>query len=75
MKSLFRCKHKKTSLPITRRRTDGGEANPHRQANTYVVCLSCGEQMPYSFNESRVVEERRKPRPDGGRMPSFQSLA
>lgn len=60
MKSWFRCTHRKTSLPITRRRKDLGESNPHRQANTFVVCLSCGEQMPYSFNESKVVEERRK---------------
>jgi hypothetical protein len=72
MKSWLRCKHKKTSLPITRRRKDN-EIN--RISNTYVVCLSCDEQMPYSFNESRVLEERRKPRIEGASMPGFQSLA
>jgi len=72
MKSWFRCTHKKTSLPITRRRK-GNEVN--RLANTYVVCLSCSEQIPYSFSESRRLEERRKAREDGGPMPGFRSLA
>lgn len=53
---LLQCRHKKTSLPITRRRRDG-DAN--RVANTYVVCLSCSQQIPYSFREGRVVPERR----------------
>ena len=72
MKSWFRCTHKKTSLPITRRRKDS-EVN--RLSNTYVVCLSCGEQIPYSFSESRAVEERRRERAEGAAMPSFRSLA
>ena len=75
MRSWFRCTHKKTSLPITRRRKDIKEGDTHRQANTYVVCLSCGEQIPYSFSESRVVAERRQPRMESAVMPSFRSLA
>ena len=51
------CSHKKTSLPITRRRNDR-EIN--RLANTYVKCLNCGEQLPYSFSESRILRDRRK---------------
>jgi len=75
MRSWFRCTHKKTSLPVTRRRKDAVEPEAHRQANTYVICLSCGEQIPYSFTESRVVEERRKPRADAAGVPGFRSLA
>ena len=60
MLGWFSCAHKKTSLPITRPRKDP-EIN--RLSNTYVVCLSCGEQLPYSFQESRKVLERRKPAP------------
>jgi hypothetical protein len=75
MKSWFRCTHKKTSLPITRRRKDKKEVEINRQANTYVVCLNCGEQIPYSFSESRVVEERRKASEEGGPAPRFHSLA
>lgn len=70
MKTWFGCKHKKTSLPITRRRKDN---DTNRIANTYVVCLSCGEQIPYSFTESRTLQERRKQRPGGGVVPSFQT--
>ena len=54
---LPRCSHKKTSLPITRRRCDR-EIN--RLANTYVKCLNCGEQLPYSFSESRILQDRRR---------------
>ena len=75
MKSWFRCTHKKTSLPITRRRKDIKDVEINRLANTYVVCLSCSEQIPYSFSESRALEERRKPQVDGAAMPSFRSLA
>jgi hypothetical protein len=61
MTSWFRCTHKKTSLPITRPR-EVQERN--RVKNTYVVCLKCGEQIPYSHNEMKVIEERRKNRED-----------
>ena len=71
MKSWFRCTHKKTSLPITRRRKDS-EVN--RLSNTYVVCLSCNEQIPYSFSESRALAERRRSRAEGA-VPSSRSLA
>ena len=71
-KLVPRCSHKKTSLPVTRRRKDG-EIN--RLSNTYVICLSCGEQLPYSFTESRRVEERSKAREERGRAPQFRSLA
>jgi hypothetical protein len=31
-----------------------------RIANTYVVCLDCGQEMPYSWPEMRVMKERRR---------------
>jgi hypothetical protein len=54
---LFRCSHKNTTFPITRPRKvkDAG-----RQADTYIVCLDCGYEMPYSWNEMKVYKERRK---------------
>jgi len=61
------CAHKKTSLPITRPRRDDVV---NRTANTYVVCLSCGHKVPYSFTESRTVSERRKTAPDAERAMS-----
>ena len=60
MLKWFRCTHKKTSLPITRPRQD---AEINRLNNTYVVCLSCGERLPYSFQESRKIQEERRKAP------------
>jgi hypothetical protein len=62
MLSWFRCTHKKTSLPVTRPRE---EPQLKRLNNTYVICLSCGERLPYSFQESSKVPERRKAQADG----------
>ena len=59
MRSLFSCSHKKTSLPITRPRKD---REKNRVANIYVVCLKCGKELPYSFQDYKVIEDRRKPR-------------
>jgi hypothetical protein len=75
MKSWFRCTHKKTSLPVTRRRKDAGERDAQRRANTYVICLNCGEQIPYSFTENRVVAERRKSRTQDPAVSGLRSLA
>jgi len=57
MRLWLHCSHKKTSLPITRRREMKERS---RVANTYVVCLKCGQQIPYSFNEMKAVAERRR---------------
>ena len=49
---LFDCFHRKTSFPITRRNGSGS----HVVANTYVVCLECGKELPYSWDEMRIVK-------------------
>ena len=55
----FRCSHKNTTFPITRPRK---VKEPGRRADTYIVCLDCGFEMPYSWNEMRAYKERRKAR-------------
>ena len=55
----FGCFHKNTTFPITRPRT---VREPGRMADTYIVCLDCGYEMPYSWNEMRIYKERRKAR-------------
>lgn len=53
---LFGCTHKKLSFPITvrgaRRRTPAASLT-----GTYVVCLDCGHEFPYDWNEMKVVRE------------------
>ena len=53
----FGCSHKKTTFPITRPRK---VKEAGRIADTYIVCLDCGLEMPYSWKEMRVLKERRK---------------
>jgi hypothetical protein len=54
---LLGCSHKKTSFPITRPRK---APQARRLKNTYIVCLACGEELPYSWTEMRIVKERRR---------------
>jgi len=53
---LFGCPHKKLSFPITvrgaRKRTSASSVT-----GTYVVCLDCGHEFPYDWNEMKVVRE------------------
>jgi hypothetical protein len=62
MSFWFGCRHKNTSFPITRPKNGH---TLHRGANrslsratsrTYVVCLECGLEMPYDWDEMRVVK-------------------
>ena len=53
---LFGCNHQKLGFPITvrgaRRRTQAALLT-----GTYVVCLECGQEFPYDWNEMKVVRE------------------
>ena len=50
---LFGCTHSRYSFPITLRR--GARSGAALLTGTYVVCLKCGKEMPYDWNEMRVV--------------------
>ena len=63
---FFGCSHKNTTFPITRPRK---VKEPGRVADTYIVCLDCGFEMPYRWNEMRVFKERRKARPAREQQP------
>ena len=52
--SLFGCWHSHYSFPITVRggaRRKGAAA----LAGTYVVCLDCGKEFPYDWQEMKVI--------------------
>ncbi|MCX6618129.1 MAG: hypothetical protein NTZ98_18800 [Acidobacteria bacterium] len=36
---------------------------PRRRFDTYVVCLDCGKEMPYSWEEMRLVSASPKSAP------------
>ena len=54
---LFGCSHKKYSFPMTKRgvqrRTPAASVT-----GTYVVCLDCGKEFPYDWQEMKVVEAK-----------------
>ena len=56
------CTHKKTTFPLSVR---AGKNNRNQSAgyDTYVVCLDCGKEFAYSWDEMRIV-------PDAGRRVS-----
>jgi hypothetical protein len=55
LNTLFGCTHKQLSFPITLRNHSirGPKA-------TYVVCLDCGAELPYDWNQMKVVRNVRK---------------
>ena len=51
---LFGCWHSNLSFPQTRRR--GQRTSPAAVVTgTYVVCLNCGKEFPYDWNEMKIV--------------------
>jgi len=54
---LFGCSHKKFSFPITRKRTQRGTAAA-APTGTYVVCLDCGKEFPYDWQQMKVLGGR-----------------
>jgi hypothetical protein len=53
--SLFGCSHQRTTFPLTpARRNAGPPALGSTRSGTYVVCLDCGKEFAYNWNEMRV---------------------
>ncbi len=50
---LFGCRHKRLSFPQSRKRDDVRAATT---TGTYVVCLDCGREFPYDWQQMRVVD-------------------
>ncbi len=53
--SLFGCAHHHCTFPITAKKqcTNPSEGKPH--ATTYIVCLDCGKEFPYDWQQMKVV--------------------
>ena len=64
---IFGCSHKRCSFPITvRGRLRRSEAASI--TGTYVVCLDCGKEFPYDWQEMKMV--RSKPQASRAPEPS-----
>ena len=51
--TLFRCSHKKTTFPMTRTR---GNKSLETDKRTYIVCVDCGKEILYNWQEMRVAD-------------------
>ena len=51
LNALFACSHQRTTFPLTPSRRNGSPASRH---GTYVVCLDCGKEFAYNWEEMRV---------------------
>jgi len=57
---VFGCSHKRCSFPITVR----GKQRRSPAASltgTYVVCLDCGHEFAYDWNEMKMVDSAAEP--------------
>jgi len=58
MNAVFGCRHSRYSFPITMR------ANSRRgtvsRTGTYVVCLDCGREFSYDWQEMKIAEFQQK---------------
>jgi hypothetical protein len=53
LNSLFGCSHQRTTFPLTPARKAAYPA-PVTHNGTYVVCLDCGKEFAYNWDEMRV---------------------
>jgi hypothetical protein len=57
--ALFGCSHKRCSFPITRKPSQWRSAVA-RQTGTYIVCLDCGKEFAYDWEQMRVLSVREQ---------------
>lgn len=65
---VFGCSHKRCSFPITVR----GKLRRSPAASvtgTYIVCLDCGQEFPYDWNQMKLVDAQ--PSPVAEAKPAF----
>lgn len=54
LNTLFGCSHRRTTFPLTPSRSNGYGAPGAARNGTYVVCLDCGKEFAYNWDEMRV---------------------
>ena len=59
--ALFGCGHTNYSFPRTSRNSQG-RSEAASLTGTYVVCLDCGREFPYDWQEMKVISGPKKPR-------------
>ena len=52
---LFGCSHKNYSFPITTKKGNSNHSHAASVTGTYVVCLDCGKEFPYDWNQMKML--------------------
>jgi len=55
MDAVFGCRHARYSFPLTIR-ANSRRATSASRIGTYVVCLDCGREFAYDWQEMRVAQ-------------------
>ena len=50
---LFGCSHQRCSFPITVKKIQSNQAAS--VTGTYIVCLDCGREFPYDWEEMKMI--------------------
>jgi hypothetical protein len=57
MDAVFGCRHARYSFPITMR-AGARRGTSAMRLGTYVVCLDCGREFAYDWQEMRIADSR-----------------
>ena len=52
---VFGCWHKHYSFPITEKKGSSNHSHAASVTGTYVVCLDCGKEFPYDWNQMKIL--------------------
>ena len=72
LNSLFACTHRRTTFPLTPARRNAAYAAQNARMGTYVVCLDCGNEFAYNWDEMRVGEKVPQSLASPETQPSFR---
>jgi hypothetical protein len=54
LNTIFGCSHQRTTFPLTPARTNAYSVRAASHKGTYVVCLDCGKEFAYNWDQMRV---------------------
>jgi hypothetical protein len=64
--ALFGCAHKRHTFPMTATRRTRRPSDPAATAGmTYVVCLACGKEFPYDWQQMKLITATKHTRETG----------
>lgn len=72
LNTFFGCNHRNTSFPLTPTRRNAAFSAPATRNGTYVVCLDCGKEFAYNWNDMRVGEPVKIATARAQAQPSFR---